>query len=147
MCTALAAMHSYNLCSSWYRSDCRCVVLLACVGGLTSLACACAYQGFLFLFLLAPACPLLRLFATLPIHCVLGSWLGPRAWQFMRTLMRPVLSCSRYIDVRISSLSFPRTTQSHQLGTDYTKTCVPIHPALIVCHNTHGTDTPKVESF
>ena len=40
------------------------MVLLACVGGLPLLACACAFAGFLLYFLPVPACPLLRLFAT-----------------------------------------------------------------------------------
>ena len=41
-----------------------CVVLLACVGGLTFLACACASDGFLPWFLLVSAFPLPRLFVT-----------------------------------------------------------------------------------
>ena len=36
----------------------------ACVGGLTFLACACAFDGFLLYFLLVSACPLPRLFVT-----------------------------------------------------------------------------------
>ena len=40
------------------------MVLLACVGGLTLLACACAFAGVLLYCPLVSACPLLRLFVT-----------------------------------------------------------------------------------
>ena len=45
-----------------------CVVLLACVGGLTFHACACAFRGSLLYLLLVSACQLPRLFVT-HIHC------------------------------------------------------------------------------
>ena len=41
-----------------------CVVLLACVGGLTFLACACAFDGYLLQILLVSTSQVLRLFVT-----------------------------------------------------------------------------------
>ena len=54
-----------NLLHVWACSAGGCsVVPLACVGGLTLLACACAFHGFLLSFLLVSTALPLRLFVT-----------------------------------------------------------------------------------
>ena len=52
-------------------ADCRCVVLLACVGGLTLLASACAFEGFLLVYAypLLHLCVITHLQLTLHRHC------------------------------------------------------------------------------
>ena len=64
LCKRHAEVMAHHRTMLQFKLAVACVVLLACVGWLTFLACAGACAGFLFYFLLVSACPLPRLFVT-----------------------------------------------------------------------------------